>query len=153
MPSSSINTRSSSGPVSVKLTAAFPGVEQTPEFCKRVNTEEMNANSKLETQKSLVDIGRLMETSVPQQPELPKIKTMSLDELSNYVEQKLSKEHYSPEVIYLLFQIQSLLLEKSNTNNTLIANTTIISELKKDLIILKLKRMAKLIPKSDCLST
>ena len=59
---------------------------------------------------------------------------MSLDQLHDYVEKKLSKEHYSPEVIYLLFQIQSLLLEKENLNNNLSIHITTITELKKDLI-------------------
>jgi chromosome segregation ATPase len=50
------------------------------------------------------------------------------------VEKKLSKDHYSPEIIYLLFQIQSILLEKENGTNILMAHEETISELKKDLI-------------------
>lgn len=115
---------------------SIPSKDETPVFCKRIDPSEMDANSRLQTQKELVQIGQLMEKSTDV-PALSRIKTMSLDNLTEYVEKKLSKDHYSPEVIYLLFQIQSLLLEKENLNNTLNIYTTTISDLKKELVIEK----------------
>ena len=119
---------------SIKSGRSTPTKDDTPEFCKRVKTSSMEVTSHLETQKELVELGKLMERTPSSISEFPQIKTMSLEQLHDYVERKLSKEHYSPEVIYLLFQIQSLLLEKDNLNNNLGIHITTINELKKDLI-------------------
>ena len=59
---------------------------------------------------------------------------MSLKELDEYVENKLSKDHYSPEVIYLLFKIQTLLLEKEHMNRLLTENDGNINKLQKELL-------------------
>lgn len=121
----------------------IPTKDKTPKFCKRVDKETANAISYLKTQEELVKLGRLMETSKNPSDtskissDIYKIKTMTLDNLNEYVENKLSKQHYSPEVIYLLFQIQSLLLEKENLINTITRQSTTINECKKDLIFEK----------------
>ena len=119
---------------SIKSGRSTPTKDDTPEFCKRVKTSSMEVTSHIETQKELVELGRSMAQTSSQNCKFPQIKTMSLEQLHDYVEKKLSKEHYSPEVIYLLFQIQSLLLEKENLNNNLSIHITTITELKKDLI-------------------
>ena len=113
-----------------------PTKENTPKFCKRLEPNEVEANTRIQTQAELVKIGQLMEKSKIS-PEFPKLKTMSLDKLTEYVENKLSKDHYSPEVIYLLFQIQSLVLETENLNNTLNMYNITITEFKKDLVLEK----------------
>lgn len=111
-----------------------PTKDETPQFCKRIDIPEMVKLSQIETHDELINIGKLMAGPSPKSDDLPKIKTMSLDQLHEYVEKKLSKPHYSPEVIYLLFQIQSLLLEKENLKNNFNTQSSIIIELKKDLI-------------------
>ena len=126
-----MSTATTSHPSSGRTT---PTKDETPQFCRRVEIPEMENHSQLETQNELINIGRLMAGPSPKSYELPKIKTMSLDQLHEYVEKKLSKPHYSPEVIYLLFQIQSLLLEKENLKNNLSIHSSTIIELKKDLI-------------------
>ena len=125
---------SSNTSTNIKSGRSTPTKDDTPEFCKRVKTSTMAADSHLETQKGLIELGRLMKQTPSSTFELSQIKTMSLDQLHDYVEKKLSKEHYSPEVIYLLFQIQSLLLEKENVNSNLNVHIATLTELKKDLI-------------------
>ena len=120
----------------------IPSKDETPEFCKRVDNERANAVSRLKTQSELIKIGQLMKSSNSESNTgsnimsdlTTSLKTMSLNNLNEYVENKLSKEHYSPEIIYLLFQIQLLLLEKENLTNTINTQALTISELKKDLI-------------------
>lgn len=124
----------------------IPSKDETPEFCKRVDSETANAVSRLKTQSELIKIGQLMEASKTVSKTESNItsnimsdltntlKTMTLDNLNEYVENKLSKEHYSPEIIYLLFQIQLILLEKENLTGTITTQNTTIRELKKDLI-------------------
>ena len=117
-----------------------PTISQTPNFCKRISTEEIESNAKTTTHKELLKMGALMNKSatIPASAPVPsdifKIKTMSLKELDEYVENKLSKDHYSPEVIYLLFKIQTLLLEKEHMNRLLTENDGNINKLQKELL-------------------
>ena len=117
-----------------------PTISQTPNFSKRISTEEIESNAKTTTHKELRKMGALMNKSatIPASAPVPsdifKIKTMSLKELDEYVENKLSKDHYSPEVIYLLFKIQTLLLEKEHMNRLLTENDGNINKLQKELL-------------------
>lgn len=122
----------------------MPTIENTPQFCKRISMEEIESNAKMTTHKELIKMGALMNksatipasasASAPVPSDIFKIKTMSLKELDEYVENKLSKDHYSPEVIYLLFKIQTLLLEKEHMNRLLIDNNININKLQKELL-------------------
>lgn len=119
-----------------------PTNEETPEFCKRKDINTVDIESKITTHNELIKIGQLMQeeknnicdVTNNKEDDIYKIKTMSLDELYEYVENKLSKTHYSPEVIYLLFKIQCILIEKINLTKELNNNKNIIIELKKDLL-------------------
>ena len=119
-----------------------PISEETPEFCKRKTMNTAENDSKLKTHNELIKMGELMrdqknnmyDVSDNKEEDIYKIKTMSLDELYEYVENKLSKAHYSPEIIYLLFKMQCILLEKINLTKELNNNKNIIIELKKELL-------------------
>ena len=114
---------------------SVPTISQTPNFCKRISTEEIESNAKTTTHKELLKMGALMnKPNVSAPSDIFKIKTMSLKELDEYVENKLSKDHYSPEVIYLLFKIQTLLLEKEHMNRRLTENDGNINKLQKELL-------------------
>ena len=108
---------------------------ESPQFCKRISAEELDANTKTNTHKELLKMGSLMNTPRILPPDIFKIKTMSLEELDDYVEKKLSsKDNYSSEVIYLLFKIQTLLLEKEQMNSRLSDNAISITKLQKELL-------------------
>ena len=114
---------------------SVPTISQTPNFCKRISMEEIESNAKTTTHKELLKMGALMnKPNVSAPSDIFKIKTMSLKELDEYVENKLSKDHYSPEVIYLLFKIQTLLLEKEHMNRLLTENDGNINKLQKELL-------------------
>ena len=114
---------------------SVPTISQTPNFCKRISMEEIESNAKTTTHKELLKMGALMnKPNVSAPSDIFKIKTMSLKELDEYVENKLSKDHYSPEVIYLLFKIQTLLLEKEHMNRRLTENDGNINKLQKELL-------------------
>lgn len=115
-------------------------ITPAPQFCKRISIEEVEASAKLNTHKELLKMGELiginknksvLETA---STDIFNIKTMSLQELDEYVENKLSKDHYSPEVIYLLFKIQTLLLEKQHMNRQIADNNINIRKLQKELL-------------------
>ena len=121
-----------------------PTCEETPEFCKRKNLDTVDIDAKLITHNELIKIGSLIneknirnntyDENKNVSSDINTIKTMTLEELYEYVENKLSKTHYSPEVIYLLFKMQCLLLEKINYTKELNNNKNIINELKKELL-------------------
>ena len=112
-------------------------IAPAPQFCKRISLEEVEANAKLNTHKELLEMGQLMNRPIAATgtgSDIFKIKTMSLKELDEYVEKKLSKDHYSPEVIYLLFKIQTLLIEKQHMTKEIADNDTNIMKLQKRLV-------------------
>ena len=119
-----------------------PTSEETPQYCNRKNIETLDIDSKITTHNELIKIGELMnqeknkvcDVSNNKEEDIYKIKTMTLDELNEYVENKLSKSHYSPEIIYLLFKIQCILLEKINITKEFNNNKDIIIELRKELL-------------------
>ena len=57
----SVTGSSSNTSTSIKSGRSTPTKDDTPEFCKRVKTSTAAATSHLETQKGLVELGRLME--------------------------------------------------------------------------------------------
>lgn len=129
-------------------TTPTPTSEETPEFCKRIPNSDVIAAAKLTTHNELLKMGALMQEQKLHSEgsgaavgnttqDIFKIKTMSLAELYEYVENKLSKDHYSPEVIYLLFKIQSLLLEKEQLAQQLNRNETSNIAVKKELLVEK----------------
>ena len=129
----------SNTPSLIEEQITIPNIEETPEFCKRIRLEDVEINARMNTHKELLRMGELIninKQTAKQETanDIFKIKTMSLQELDEYVENKLSKEHYSPEVIYLLFKIQTLLLEKEHMNMTLYNNDKNIKNLQKELI-------------------
>ena len=129
----------SNTPSLIEEQITIPNIEETPEFCKRIRLEDVEINARMNTHKELLRMGELININKQTAKQeitndIFKIKTMSLQELDEYVENKLSKEHYSPEVIYLLFKIQTLLLEKEHMNMTLYNNDKNIKNLQKELI-------------------
>ena len=130
---------------STNIEEDIPSSAETPRFCSRISKEKAEAESKRTTHNELLRMGSLMQetkdktdtvysTSGAINKEIFSIKTMTLPELYEYVENKLSKDHYSPEVIYLLFKIQSLLLEKQNLTKHISNNETTIIDMKKELL-------------------
>lgn len=125
-------------PTTTPPSSPLPTSAETPQFCKRISVEEVNAESKFKTHTELLNIGALMRDKenpcLPINKDIFNIKTMSLTELYEYVENKLSRDHYSPEVIYLLFKIQSLLLEKEQLTKMIRNNEITIADQKKELL-------------------
>jgi hypothetical protein len=112
-----------------------PTKEDTISYCTRPSKDDFKSQQELATQTGLVEVGKLIESiKYEEKPEFIQLKTMTIEDLNTYVEKKLLKDHYSPEMIYLLFQIQSLVLERENKLNTYKLLDNQITEIKKELI-------------------